>query len=160
MKLPTIERLTGLTVFYDGRCGLCCTFREWLERQPLRVAVALLPYQSAEAEAALPEIRALRPDREMIVRDDGSGQLFRGAEAWVMCLYVVRGYEPWARRLASPRLLPFARKVALHVANHRRLISRVLFSGREAETAARLRQMPPRPAACESDRCDPMTSNR
>ncbi len=65
MKIP--ENIRHIEVYYDGRCGMCCTFHEWVNRQPRAFAVRFAPYQSALAEEWFPGVRALGPEREMIV---------------------------------------------------------------------------------------------
>lgn len=142
----------GITVFYDGRCGMCCTFHEWVNRQERLFSIRFIPYQSREAEAVLPGIGRMDAGLEMIVRTD-DGTLFRGAEAWVLCLFALSEYRAWARRLSHPRLLPMAKKVCVHLANNRRALSKVFFRKKDVEVAAALHRMPPRPAACLGDFC-------
>ena len=54
MKIPT--QIQGIEVFYDGRCGMCCSFHEWVNRQPRAFGVEFIAYQAARAE----EVRDLR----------------------------------------------------------------------------------------------------
>lgn len=121
-----------IEVFPDGHCAMCRSFADWLERQPRAFPVRMLPYQSAAARSALPGIDSLEPGQLMIVRDD-HGRIHRGAEAWVMCLWSCTNHRRLARRLASPALLPLARRACLLLAANRRRISRLLFRGGERE---------------------------
>lgn len=151
MELPTGEK--SFSVFYDGHCGMCCSFQEWLNRQPQLLPLTFYPYQSPAAESAFPGITRLDPDREMIVREDSTGTLYRGGEAWVICLYSLTEFRGWARRLSTPTLLPLAKKTCTHIAANRRRLSKVFFHRKDADVATALHRMPPRPAACISDTC-------
>ena len=96
MKIP--NQITKIEVFYDGRCGMCCSFHEWINRQPRAFEIAFVPYQAADAEEIFPGIGTLDPAREMIVRTC-SEEIYRGAEAWVLCLYSCANYQAAARKL-------------------------------------------------------------
>ena len=139
MQLPI--HLLWIEVFYDGRCGMCCTFHEWINRQPRAYAVRFIPYQSPEAERAFPGVNTLDPAREMIVRSD-RGRVFRGAEAWVYCLYSCANYRDVARKLASGGLLPVARKVCNLLASNRHALSKVFFRRKDREVREILHDMP------------------
>ncbi len=71
MKLP--DELKSIEVFYDGRCGMCCTFHEWINRQPRAFLIEFIPYQAADAERRFPGLNTLDPAREMVVRRMPSG---------------------------------------------------------------------------------------
>ena len=78
MKFPIHQK--KIEIFYDGRCGMCCSFHEWINRQKRAFEIDFIPYQAAEVEDVFPGINTLDPAREMIVRTD-DGRIFRGAEA-------------------------------------------------------------------------------
>lgn len=151
MVLP--RRLEALTVFYDGRCGMCCTFHEWVNRQEKLARMGFVPYQSADAERLFPGIGLLEPEREMVVRDEGAGTVYRGAEAWVICLFALTEYRGWARRLSSPALLPVAKRTCALLARNRHRLSRVFFARKDREVAALLHRMPPPREACQRGGC-------
>ncbi len=139
MKIP--ENIRHIEVYYDGRCGMCCTFHEWVNRQPRAFAVRFAPYQSALAEEWFPGVRALGPEREMIVRTD-TGEVYRGAGAWVLCLLSCHRYRWVARCLASPVLLPFAEKVCRALAGRRRALSKIFFRRKNREVSGALHHIP------------------
>ena len=97
MKLT--DEIRGIEVFYDGRCGMCCSFHEWINRQPRAFGIGFIPYQAAEAERVFPGLGTLDPAREMVVRTS-EGRIFRGAEAWVWCLFSCANHQAAARRSA------------------------------------------------------------
>lgn len=148
MLLPV--HLKGIEVFYDGRCGMCCTFHEWINRQPRAYEIRFIPYQSPEAERVFPGVSTLDPAREMIVRTD-LGRVFRGAEAWVYCLYGCANYRSTALRLATPGLLPVARKMCTLLAANRHALSKVLFRRKDREVREVLHHMPEE--SCEAGIC-------
>jgi predicted DCC family thiol-disulfide oxidoreductase YuxK len=138
MKLP--NRIKRIEVYYDGRCGMCCSFHEWINRQPRAYGIQFIPYQAAYAEQIFPGIGTLDPAREMIVRTDGD-EIFRGAEAWVLCLNSCSNYQTTARRLASPRLLRIAIHSCRLLAANRHALSKVFFRRKDREVQAELHQM-------------------
>ena len=139
MKIP--ESIQNIEVYYDGRCGMCCTFHEWVNKQPRAFTVRFVPYQSPRAEEWFPGVNALEPEREMIVRAD-NGELYRAARGWVLCLLSCANYQGVARRLASPVLLPFAEKVCHALAARRHKLSKVFFRKKDLEVAKELHRMP------------------
>jgi len=139
MVIP--NQIQHIEVYYDGRCGMCCTFHEWVNKQPRAFSVSFVAYQSPHAEEWFPGISKLDPERYMIVRTD-TGELFRAAEGWVLCLYSCANFQKIARRLASPKLLPYAEKVCHAIADRRRNLSKILFRKKDREVAASLHEMP------------------
>ena len=148
MKLP--DNTSRIEVFYDGRCGMCCTFHEWIYRQPRAFAIDFIPYQSARAESVFPGIGTLDPARQMIVRTE-SGEVFRGAEAWVMCLLSCANHQTAARRLASPGLLPVAIRACNLLAANRHSLSKVFFRRKDRQVREKLHQMAA--PACDTGVC-------
>lgn len=154
MKLPL--HVQKIEVFYDGRCGMCCTFHEWIHRQKRAFAIDFIPYQSSEAESLFPGLHTLDPAREMIVRTDG-GVLYRGAEAWVWCLYGCADYRGVAKRLARPAMLAVAVRMCRLLAANRHGLSKIFFRRKDREVRETLHQMaaPGCPnGACATERDD------
>lgn len=124
MKLS--NQVKAIEVFYDGRCGMCCSFHEWINRQPRAFGIDFVPYQAERAERIFPGLGTLDPAREMIVRLDGK-EIFRGAEAWVWCLYSCANHQQAAKKLGSPALLPIAIHGCRLLAANRHALSKVFF---------------------------------
>lgn len=114
-----------LTIFYDAGCGLCGGFRRWMGTQASLVRLEFLPYDSAEARRRLPELEGMHPEREIVVMGD-EGAVWQGAGAWVVCLWALRDWRAWAKRLASPVLLPVAANVCQLISRNRLGLSRLL----------------------------------
>jgi len=139
MNIP--NNIQQIEVYYDGRCGMCCTFHEWVNEQERAFPVRFIAYQAPEAEEWFPGINALEPEREMIVRSDDR-QLYRGAEGWVLCLLSCQKYQGMAHRIATPALLPLAEKTCHALAARRHKLSKVFFRKKDQEVAAELHRMP------------------
>ncbi len=141
-----------IEAFLDGECGMCRSFADWIQRQPRAFPVRFLAYQSEAARRAVPDLDQLEPGRLMIARDD-RGLVYRGAEAWVLCLHSCANHRPLARRLATPALLPFAKRACTLLAANRRRLSRLLFRRREREIRLELERRPDLDPDCTDGRC-------
>ena len=135
-----------LYVLFDAQCELCVRCRNWLMKQPAFVPLYFIALQSAEAKWRFPGIDALKPNEQLLVISS-NGAVYRGACAWIMCLWALRNYRKHAQRLAHPMLLPFARIVCQLLSRNRFFLSRALFHD-DARTVARLlanQNSPPQP---------------
>ena len=148
MRLP--KEIRKMEVFYDGRCGMCCTFHEWINRQPRTCEIEFIPYQAARAEHVFPGIMTLDPEKEMIVRTD-QNEIYRAAEAWVLCLYSCANQQAVARRLARPAMLKIAIHTCRILAANRHSLSKVFFHKKNKEVKKALHQM--QAPDCDSDHC-------
>src|SRR5688572_30039373 len=100
--------MNKLTVLYDAECGFCVRCRWWLLNQPRFVDMEFLPAGGPDARRRYPELTTSGAVEELIVVDDEGG-VYRGAHAWLMCLWALMEYREWSGWLASPALLPLAR---------------------------------------------------
>jgi predicted DCC family thiol-disulfide oxidoreductase YuxK len=114
-----------LYVFYDGECALCRRCREWLAHQPAYLELEFHPFQSEAAHRLCPELPRFQPNEQLIVLSD-EGAIYAGELAWLMCLYALREYRGWSRRLASSALRPLAQRLCLLVSHNRLTLSRML----------------------------------
>jgi predicted DCC family thiol-disulfide oxidoreductase YuxK len=137
-----------LTVLYDGRCGFCSACRRWLEGQRHLVNLEFLAAGSTEARRRFPTLAVAEPEDLVIVSDEGG--VYRGAHAWIMCLWALEGYRSWAFRFARPALLPLARSAFEWVSGTRQGLSRWLGLPSDDDVVTALRTG----GSCGSDRCD------
>lgn len=126
-----------LTIFYDARCGLCSTFRRWMEGQELRVPVEFLDYESDEARSRFPSLPEYGPEREIVVLSD-DGCVWQGEEAWLICLGLTMAYEAWGDRMSSPVLRPVLRKFVRLVSENRYGLSKIIRLRSDVDLARRL----------------------
>lgn len=123
-----------LHVLYDAKCELCRRVRVWLQAQPAYMPLVFVPLQSPDLEERFPGITAMEPARQILVVAD-SGDVWRGADAWIMCLWALREYREWSQRLASPLLRPFAARVCDLVSRNRHRFSEWFLRTGSAEIA-------------------------
>jgi predicted DCC family thiol-disulfide oxidoreductase YuxK len=100
--------VTRLIVFYDARCGLCSSVREWIGRQRQLIPVECRPKQD---------------DMDDLVVVADSGELWSGDAAWLMVLWALAEYRDWSYRLATPVLLPAARTLFARLSQYRDSLS-------------------------------------
>jgi predicted DCC family thiol-disulfide oxidoreductase YuxK len=112
---PPVRRLT---VLYDDRCPLCRFVSAWLGRQRKLVPLEFVPVGSPGARRLLPDLDHRAAQEEITVVGDG-GQVYRGAAAWVVCLWALREHRALAHRLSTPAGLRVARGAVLAAAKWR-----------------------------------------
>jgi predicted DCC family thiol-disulfide oxidoreductase YuxK len=130
MTIP--NNLFSIDIFYDGSCGMCCTFKDWLVAEERAFAIQCLPYQSEKAAEVFPGLSEHEPEKVMVVRTD-QGEVFKGAEAWVLCLYSCKHHQKKAKTLSSKFLLPLAMKTCNLIAANRQGISDLFFKKKNKE---------------------------
>jgi predicted DCC family thiol-disulfide oxidoreductase YuxK len=107
-----------LTVLYDGRCALCRRARTWLAAQPKYVSMAFVDAGSEEARRRFPSLEAGATLEELTVVGR-RGEVYRGAKAWLMCLWALKRYRSAALRLSAPGMQPMARRLVAWVSRNR-----------------------------------------
>jgi predicted DCC family thiol-disulfide oxidoreductase YuxK len=136
----------ALYVLYDPGCALCQRCWAFLCEEAQYVPLRGVPMNSEAAERMFPDL-VRHADELVIVSREGA--VYRGADAWIICLWALRRYRPWAARLARPSLKPLARATFDAVSRRRMKISRIL-AGDAPQVAARLRRVE---ADCEDGSC-------
>ncbi|WP_435007044.1 thiol-disulfide oxidoreductase DCC family protein [Tundrisphaera lichenicola] len=121
-----------LYVLYDARCGLCRWARQWLDRQEKLVDLEFIPAGSEIADRMFPTLATSDCPEELLVVSDEGG-VYRGGNAWIMCLYALEEHREWAERLSSPALIPLARQGFALLSKQRGRISRWLGLASEHE---------------------------
>ncbi|GGT17016.1 DUF393 domain-containing protein [Streptomyces atratus] len=126
----SVERLT---VLYDAQCSLCVHLRQWLMKQRRLVPLDLVPAASEEARRRFPGLDHAATLDEITVIGD-RGQIYRGTDAWIVCLWALAEHRPRSHWLATPAGRPFARATVLAAAKYRSLTATPCGSGDSACT--------------------------
>ena len=145
-----------LYVLFDAQCKLCVRCRNWLMRQPAFVPLIFVALQSNEAQRRFPGVDALKPGEQLLVISD-EGAVYRGAHAWIMCLWALENYREHAQRLAHPVLLPFAKTVCESLSGNRFFLCDVLFRQEPHSAAWKLIPRYPLHKATWANACNPET---
>ncbi len=109
--------MTALYVLYDNRCGLCTWLSEWLGFQRVYIPVMTIAAASSEGQSLASRIPRHDPDELIAIAADG--RIWRNHAAWLAVLWALRDYRRWARRLASPAMLPLARHTFIAISKNR-----------------------------------------
>ena len=125
-----------LYVMYDARCGLCTEVQSWLKSQQAFMDLQVMASNSDEARRKFPSL----PTGELAVVSD-KGEVWLGNNAFIICLWALRDYRGWARRLAAPILRPLARQAFEAVSRNRRSVSTLFGLKSEAELKDRLNEV-------------------
>lgn len=131
-KVNLNKEFKTIEVFYDARCGMCCTFIDWLEKQERAGELMCYDYKSSDALAVFPSLLEYDPEKVMVVRVDGE-EVYQGGEGWVCCLWICVKYRWVAKRVNGPLLLPMAKKICYLVSNNRLKISKLFFRKKNKE---------------------------
>jgi predicted DCC family thiol-disulfide oxidoreductase YuxK len=134
------QPVAELTILYDPSCGFCVSCRRWLERQPAYLPLQFVPAGGAAALALYPELAGEAREELTVVSNDGL--VYRGASAWIMCLWALCEFREWAQRLSSPALLPYARQAFELLSRNRKTLSNKLGLAPEADLLETLRSTP------------------
>ena len=114
--------MTKLTVLYDPSCSLCCRARRWMQKQSQFVPLEFVGASTPRAKDMFPEIDSGETLQDLtVVADDGA--LYRGAKAWLICLWALRKYRGWSLTLGSDALLPSARRFIDWVSRNRKKLA-------------------------------------
>jgi predicted DCC family thiol-disulfide oxidoreductase YuxK len=126
-----------LYVLFDAECELCVRCRNWLMKQAAFVPLVFIALQSDAARRRFPGIDALKPREQLLVISD-EGAVYRGAHAWIMCLWALQNYREHAQRLAHPALRPLTQIVCELLSRNRFFLSDALFRQDPQHAARRL----------------------
>lgn len=110
--------MSGLTVLFDPDCALCRRARIWLGRQKALIRLRFVPAGSLEAQRLFPALDPASTLREMTVIGD-RGEVYRGAKAWLMCLWALRDYREMAIRWSDPERIEYARRFVAWISKNR-----------------------------------------
>ncbi len=111
-----------LAVLFDARCDFCVRCSHWLSRQPAYVRLDFLPADPGIVATRFPTLSLpAEPDELLVISDEGA--MYRGADAWLICLWALREYRGWSFLLADPSCKPFVRRAFDWFSSHRHAIS-------------------------------------
>ncbi|MCA8950802.1 MAG: DUF393 domain-containing protein [Planctomycetes bacterium] len=102
------DRDIALRVFFDGDCGLCRRVAAWLDAEPKFVPLECVAAQSAASTGCPLTAEALLAQVTVIASD---GAIYRGTNAWLVCLWALRSYRGWSLRLSEGALRPWAERL-------------------------------------------------
>ena len=114
----------GLTVLYDPHCALCRRSAHWLTTQPAHVPVLVLAAGSPAARQRFGDLGHLG-DELLVIADDGRAW-WGPPEAYLMCLWALQRWRPWAMRLSRRGMSRLAAAVFKRVSTHRVAIGAIL----------------------------------
>ncbi|MBX7115293.1 MAG: DUF393 domain-containing protein [Myxococcaceae bacterium] len=140
--------MRDLYLLFDETCGLCVSCWSWLIRQPAYVHIECIPSGGTKAKELFP---TLAGSRQQLIAIDDRGGVYRGTQAWLMCLWALTEWRSWAMRFSSPLLMPFAREAFELVSGNRKRISKWLKLQSDNELALYLATVRanPVPQRCE-----------
>src|SRR5690349_383297 len=100
--------IEALWVLYDETCGFCCLCADWLRSQDKLLPLSCLP---RGGETSKRVFAGLPWGADELVVIDSAGGVYRGSEAFVMALWALDDYRPWAHRAAKEPLRSRARSL-------------------------------------------------
>ncbi|MFE2916870.1 thiol-disulfide oxidoreductase DCC family protein [Kitasatospora indigofera] len=110
--------VTRVTVLHDPGCPLCRRLTAWLRDQDQLVPLDFVAVASAEARERYPDLDHDASLGEITVVAD-TGEVWRGPQAFVTCLWALAAHRPLALRLSTPAGLPLARAAAFAAGKYR-----------------------------------------
>lgn len=116
--------MKNLFVLFDDSCNFCRRCKVWLQSQKQLIALTFVAATSDDAKSIFPGLDHGKTLGELTVISDG-GAVYHGTKAWLMVLWALRDYRDWSRSLASPELMPVARRFITMISSKRQTISRL-----------------------------------
>ncbi len=136
-------------VLFDSSCAFCCQCVKWLGQQDQTLKMWCLPRGSRQAlDAFGAAVNFGQGAAADLVVIDSDGGVYRGSDAFIMCLWAVDRYSDRAARFASPALKPYARSMFNLVSSKRHVFSSPLSGANDADVVARLTAVE-QPAVCD-----------
>ena len=114
-----------LYVLYDHGCGLCSHIVQWMSQQPTSYEMHYVAAGSTDARRLFPDLESPARPEELIVVS-GDGLVYRGDDAFIMCLHALDSYRSLADRISRPAFRPLARKLFSMISTNRLLLSDLL----------------------------------
>ena len=108
--------IEALWVMYDDGCGFCCRCARWLTLQDKWVPIMCLPRSSEGAKKWFGA--AMNPHDELLVLDSKGG-LYRGPDAFIICLWALVRFRPWAQLARNESIRRHARTLFFWLSNIR-----------------------------------------
>lgn len=127
--------MPALTVFYDGRCGLCRSSAERIRRRDPQGRIALVDLYSPDLTERFPQVDPVAARRWMQAVD-AQGRVYSGVDAWAQVAHTLPGWGWLGWLLELPGLHALAARVYDWVARNRYRWNRRLCS---AESCSRHR---------------------
>ena len=124
----------SLTVLFDDRCGVCSRAHQWLRGQATWVPLEFVGAWSDEARRRFPGLERQQLLAELHVVDD-AGRVYRGAKAWIMCLWATRAHRVLSHRLARKGNERRLRGLVAAISGRRHGLSRLLGAYRQDDAA-------------------------
>ena len=127
-----------LYVLYDHGCGLCSHVVQWMSQQPTSCEMQYIAAGSTDARRMFPDLLSpARPEELIVVAEDGT--VYRGDDAFIMCLYALDSYRSLATRISRPAFRPLAKRLFSMISTNRMRLSDLLgLQSDEALTRAML----------------------
>ena len=110
--------MRGLTVLFDQDCALCRRARVWMGRQATLLPLQFVPAGSVAARRLFPALDHEATLEDLTVVGD-RGEIYRGAKAWLLCLWALRDYREMAIRWSEPGRMEYARRFVAWVSKNR-----------------------------------------
>lgn len=122
--------ISTLTVLYDPACELCRRAYGWAWEQPKHIPVHFTAAGSSRARRRFPELN-VHDTLTQITAIDNHGNVFRGANAWIVILWALKRYRGWSLQLAAPHMRPLAKRIIDTISRNRKstTLARVLLPG-------------------------------
>jgi predicted DCC family thiol-disulfide oxidoreductase YuxK len=118
--------MNNVFILFDESCELCKRCRHWIEGQRQIIPVTFIPAGSNEAKRFFPKLDHERTLTELTLITD-SGAVYQGTKAYLMCLWILRDYRKWSRSLASPEMMPVAKKFLSMISENRKSLNKLLY---------------------------------
>lgn len=117
--------MRNLFILFDANCGFCRSCKLWLQSQRQIISLTFVEANSYDAHRLFPVLNHGETLGELTVISDIGG-VYHGTKAWLICLWALKEYRAWANTLATPELMPIAKKFITMISDNRKTISKLV----------------------------------
>ena len=116
--------MKNLFILFDESCKFCKRCKLWLQSQRQLVPLTFVAATTDDAKELFPVLDHSQTLGELTVIGDDGG-VYHGTKAWLMVLWALKDYREWSRSLATPELMPVAKKFITMISTNRKTISMI-----------------------------------
>jgi predicted DCC family thiol-disulfide oxidoreductase YuxK len=118
------RNIKKMIVYYDENCAVCRRCKSWMQSQAHYVELEFVAASSERAQLSHLNLPSMK-DELVLVSDQG--EVWVGAQAFIVALWTLKEWRGWSYRLRGDMLRPVAERFFKHVSKRRHWLGTFIF---------------------------------